>query len=417
MKKAAITFNQTRQISLTALLFALYYLAAPMEDLLTGAMGTVQKYIAIVIVLVEIAKFDFHISLPKNRFTHCMIWLMALAVISCFWSVDLGTTWERLFAYLTVPGFCLFATALGFNEREYRLILNAALLGGIIVFFFIIEKETFYGNTFRTTLSESNDPNNLAALLLLPFGISFDRLIKRNGLWRLMYIVLVGAFTYALLLTGSRGGMLAMLMFVGAYLLQGNWREKWSKLLLLGIVVATAYFVLVPLLPDTLRLRMFSVESYTGTGAGRTEIWKTVITKVLPDSWLLGNGAGCVCVRLIPYYGFRRGVHNTYLNMLGEYGILGLPVFLIMLSGMLKKQVKTKRTVEAALLAGIFVAIFFLDAYAKKFFWNIMMLACIAEKTTVQQKAAAGETGEECEDLYSSVEKLHVAPFIEQGMN
>ena len=378
MKKAAITFNQTRQISLTALLFALYYLAAPMEDLLTGAMGTVQKYIAIVIVLVGVAKFDFHISLPKNRFTHCMIWLMAVAVISCLWSVDLGTTWERLFAYLTVPGLCLFATALDFNEREYRLILNAALLGGIIVFFFMIEKGTFYGNTFRTTLSESNDPNNLAALLLLPFGISFDRLIKRNGLWRLMYIVLVGAFTYALLFTGSRGGMLAMLMFVGAYLLQGNWREKWSKLLLLGIVVATACFVLVPLLPDTLRLRMFSVESYTGTGAGRTEIWKTVITKVLPDSWLLGNGAGCVGVRLIPYYGFRKGVHNTYLNMLGEYGILGLPVFLIMLNGMLKKQVKTKRTVEAALLTGIFVAIFFLDAYAKKFFWNIMMLACIA---------------------------------------
>ena len=134
------------------------------------------------------------------------------------------------------------------------------------------------------------------------------------------------------------------------------------------------------MLPEDIFNRLFDRENFSGTGSGRTVIWKAFFTKVLPDNLLIGVGAGCVPEALKAYLGNVTAVHNAYFNMLGEYGILGLPVFLIMLYDRWHTQYVKKQYIEAALLVGICAIIFFLDSYAKKFFWNIIMLIIINEK-------------------------------------
>ena len=94
---------------------------------------------------------------------------------------------------------------------------------------------------------------------------------------------------------------------------------------------------------------------------------------------ILGLGPGCVSNKLVSYYGFAKGIHNTYLNMLCEFGILGLPAFLLMIVSILVRSHKRKFYIGMAMLLGICTTILFLDAYAKKFFWNIIMLIFIHE--------------------------------------
>ena len=68
---------------------------------------------------------------------------------------------------------------------------------------------------------------------------------------------------------------------------------------------------------------------------------------------------------------------DQYLNMIVEFGIFGIPAFLGMLFSLLRKEYKRGLFLEAALLIGVSGVIFFLNSYAKKFFWNVIMLLLI----------------------------------------
>ena len=92
---------------------------------------------------------------------------------------------------------------------------------------------------------------------------------------------------------------------------------------------------------------------------------------------------------LYNFYGFYKGVHNTYLNMIAEFGILGIPAFVIMLVSMLRRSRRAKFVLGFALLAGMCVIIFFLDSYFKKFFWNVILLVIIQGRIADKNGAEA----------------------------
>lgn len=364
----------------------LYFCIAPLEDLLAGSMGTVAKYIALIIVafgFIEMGLSGLKLSFSKTNV--CIMWLMALGVISCVWAIDSDVAIGRISAYLTVPGICLFVGMLDFSKKEYKAIVNSAILGGLFTVMYIS-----YVNgadlllSGRITLNSENDPNNLAALLFLPLGLVIGKMqsVSSTGK-KVWYAFCMSIIAFLFLLTGSRGGLLGLLAFFIAYLI---FNKAYKKIyVLIGAIVAVViiWFVVAPMLPEDIYNRLFNNTDFTGseaTGSGRVEIWVTLVTKIVFKNFFIGVGAGCVPRALGEYFGSLAGAHNTYLNMLGEYGVLGLPAFLIMLYDKWKGQYCAKRYIEAALLVGICVIMFFLDSYPKKFFWNVIMLLIISEK-------------------------------------
>lgn len=361
----------------------LYFCIAPFEDLLTGSFGTVAKYLALIIAFFGLTRIkNWSLSLSKSHV--CIIWLMVLSVISCLWAIDFNVAVGRISAYLTVPGICLFVSMLEFSKKEYDAIANSAIVGGVLASLYIIsENGTNYLSSGRITLNENNDPNNLAALLLLPLGLAIGKVFTvSNTLPRLSYMFSVVVMIFVFFLTGSRGGLLGLISFFVAYLLFAKKYKKSSALFGVIMLLVVVMIVVIPILPEEIVNRLFndSIAGVDGTGSGRTKIWKIVLTKIIPYNFIMGVGPGCMPEALMEFYGYVKGVHNTYLNMLGEYGILGLPAFLVMLYDKWHNQYKLKQYIEAALLVGICVIIFFLDSYAKKFFWNIIMLIIINEK-------------------------------------
>ncbi len=383
--------KQNKGFHIYTMLLMVYFAIAPLEDVLANDAGSWAKYLAILIIGIAIVEKGMMFDINLNVGTFCLLWLLILSVISTLWAIDYETSMSRIPAYLTVPGLCLFVSILSFSELEYKYLTNSIIVGGIIaaVYIYITNSEELLKGG-RIVLNDVNDPNNLAALLLLPLAFSMGNLLKTNhkGL-KAVYITCIVLISPIFLLTGSRGGLLSALIFLACYVLFSNKGNKFKTFISICAVIAILAIVVIPMLPENIYARLFSADEYIGedaTGSGRTEIWEITIREIVPENILIGVGAGCAPVALIEFFGYFKGVHNIYLNMLCEYGLLGLPFFLIMLFYKWREQYRLKQYVEAALLVSICAVAFFLDAYPKKFFWNVLMILAVNENLLKAQK-------------------------------
>ena len=376
------------RIKLHTWLYALYFLLAPMEDLLTGAMGTFGRYLAIIIVLIGALELrGSKIILKLDVKNTCMLMMMLLTVLSLVWSIDKDKTLGRFQPYLLLPSLCLFTSMLCFNEHEFRWITTASIVGGVITAIYTLRM----GNTItaygRTILNEANDPNNLAAHFLLPAALAWENTMCNKGWRRVLFAATFGLFTFTILMTGSRGGFLSLIVIVFSYLLFSRAFKHIYVIVITFILVILLIYFLPSFLPEALQKRMFMVENYTGGGAGRRDLWRTAVQRILPNMGLLGCGAGTSGVKMQEVIGYYKGIHNTYLTLIVEFGLLGIPIFLVMIKSIFSQNFKRKFYIGAAMLAGICVAIFFLDSYAKKFFWNIILFLVIFDQMDNRKKA------------------------------
>ena len=71
--------------------------------------------------------------------------------------------------------------------------------------------------------------------------------------------------------------------------------------------------------------------------------------------------------------GYYQGVHNTYLSMLMEFGIFGIPAFLYMLVSMLKNMLSKRIIVGFASMVGLMIVMMFIDVYRVKFMWAALL--------------------------------------------
>lgn len=379
---------------LAVILLCFFYLLAPLEDILTSSMGTLGKYIIVLVMglllLPKIKSGRINLSKETKDVSRLVLYLIALAWASLIWAVDFDTAVGRNSAYTTLPLVFVVLSACQYSERDYHLIKKAALVGGALTVLYIIATQGIANALVgRMTLNEEgNDPNNLAALLLLPITISFSELMNSRRWERVWYVFIFAVLLFFTLLTGSRGGLLSIAVMVFTYLIVGGYIKKPLRACGFGLLLAGIILVVLKYLPQELTLRLLSRESYQSameSSGQRGAIWRHIIYEIVPSMKPWGLGSGCAPAALYKFYGYYKAVHNTYLCMAMEYGILGIPVFLLFLWKMFKKLQNSKKIMEIAMLTGIMCAIFFLDSYAKKFFWNVLYFAVISLKVKEEQ--------------------------------
>ncbi|MCR4621555.1 MAG: O-antigen ligase family protein [Clostridiales bacterium] len=373
---------------------ALYYMFAPLEDFLTGSAGTVARYLALLIVFAALIESRGKIYYKSSMVNRCIIWMMMLSVLSILWAVDKRTALSRNMAYILVPGITLFVGLLPFEKKDYELIVKAATLGGAITILFLLATGRFNlmsNSYYRLQLTENNDPNNFAALLMLPLALCFRRKKSKRLIILLYRTGLAVALMITILYTGSRGALVSLAVAAFAYLLWIKAYKNIGYIVVCGILILFFAWYILPQLSTDLLARLDyekTVADMVEKEGQRGAIWKHVFYDLIPNTPPWGIGAGCGPVALKSIYGKLKGVHNTYLNMLLEFGILGLPIFFWMLFSLLRDEYKNKRYLEAALLISICSIIFFLDSYAKKFFWNVVMLLLINESVVACRENA-----------------------------
>jgi putative inorganic carbon (hco3(-)) transporter len=162
--------------------------------------------------------------------------------------------------------------------------------------------------------------------------------LRGKPLLRLACSIAVAICMFALFLTSSRGGLIALAAaLVVAVLLGGRQRGRIFAGAVAAVLVTVLYFA--TLAPDAVRERVTQSDG----GTGRVDIW-TVGWRMVESAPLQGVGSGNFTTASIHHLlepgailrddfivDTPKVAHNTYLGVLAELGIVGLALFLTIL--------------------------------------------------------------------------------------
>jgi O-antigen ligase len=327
-----------------------------------------------------------------------LVWL----ALSLAWAEDVG----RAAVELSRWGLCglvvlVLLTSLR-SRRDIRLVVGGFVLGIVLsVAVGLVHDGLGGGPATGETLTSTEgrlkgglgDPNVLAAAIVPAIAMAAGLLAVVRGRVRVVLLACIGVLVLGLGATESRGGALAAVVaLVVALIVMRNHRRPVFIAAIAIAAVGVAYFSAYP---DGLH-RMTRSDG----GNGRSQLWE-VAWRITSDHPVAGVGLHNFTVHS-PRYVREPGalenvkliaerphvVHNTYLELLTETGVIGLSLFLVAIAASLLACVKAARQFEArgdiawgavaraavvaasaALAAAVFVTI-----GSREMFWFILAL-------------------------------------------
>jgi O-antigen ligase len=232
----------------------------------------------------------------------------------------------------------------------------------------------------------------MIASVSLYFFFTAQRII-----FRIPYIFIFLVSVFNVMGTGSRGAFIAMLLALFIFWALSEIAHKSAIMMTTFLAAATLVIVMVILIPNLDVTRSFTFEKEsTDTAEMRWENIPVAI-KMFGDHPIIGNGPDGFVINYTRYasgltkYASREKTlktHNTPLQILAEYGLVGITLFGLIIFMSLKRMVavmrkaedKKDRMIAVALIAAISAYIFFMatsNTLLDKYFWLLITLAQI----------------------------------------
>jgi hypothetical protein len=367
-------------------------------------------------------------------------WLLLLGWLSVttFWAVNTQVALSTLMLAVPLIGFLVVASLSPIDDVDVDSMRLAIICSGLAVGAYGIvllgtgHALPLHGVSERFSLVTNPDqanPNILAASLLLPLALSLERMIfggrrwLKPWAWRLLGGFGVFFTLDALVLTSSRGGMVAAFVVVVAGLyfcgrVPGARRivlRAAATIAVTSTVLVAAAFLSVTLSPQGLVVDILQsgpiqrIVSRQADSSGRLEIWAAG-RLACASHCALGAGAGNfpqVYNEVQAFTGADKNVgpnrpaHNVYIEIAVETGVVGFSLFALALlmewSALSRPEIVAISPIMRAALLGLLVASIFLSAIWFKYFWLVFVLIRAAEgvqERTEARRAAPFSVGD-----------------------
>ena len=214
-----------------------------------------------------------------------------------------------------------------------------------------------FGDIGGRVTSFFSNPNILAVYLLLyfPFTLWGIFLPQAKGGWRWFYTASAAFCVLCILLTWSRGAWLGLFLECLLFLLFHSKKSRIATLFLPLLVLLS-----IPVLPQNFRGRLFSIGDL-GESSVRYRLltWRGTLRMFCEHPF--GIGVGERAWRLVyPHYavsGTQRVMHahNLFLQVVCEVGIVGLVLFLLIITIAILRGWREKKRAALVALAGTLV--------------------------------------------------------------
>ncbi|MFO7820395.1 MAG: O-antigen ligase family protein [Halanaerobacter sp.] len=429
---ASLLDKEERSISYYGLLIVLSLLA-----LYNGGINHNIIYWSFFIVIIIIAcyayknnlKLDFHFSNPLLWYLIFCLW----SGLSIFWSISPHWTVVEFLKLITYGAVFILARKLKTRERKKLIeIISLLALGtvciGILKYLFVSQgrmQSTFYNS------------NPYGLFIAMVFSLIWGLEMRSNKQLNFKAIILL----IGLFLSGSRGSILALVLAMPLLFIGLKKEELHQGLIKTGIIIVLALILVqgivitAPYLQESFANKgleniLIRSEGFMSSSVGgRLAFWKKAVS-LFRDQPIKGYGLGSYHIAsYLKYDGgvwYSRFVHNHYLQVLSELGVVGLVLFLLFLFFLFKIVLeKIRLQDEMNYLAGIITACtVFLIHISFDFTWNFSavtglffavggMISCKKDKEREQKVAV--------KKLYLIIVVvlliIGIAPFISKKMS
>ncbi len=359
----------------------IFMVLAPLETFLVINGGSILKYITYIYILILL------LILIKNRYlkiktVDTYLYLFLLAMIgSLMWTQSIGRGLDNALSIGLQVLLILLIRQCNFDDDDRLKLILSYIVGTYILVLLLLFNGNLYSsymNRYSVKLGNTiADPNNIAALIVSAFGLLIYLKSKSKKLAVMKFIILL-TMIVAILLTGSRGGVLALCgIIIYKIIQQKNIKQYLSTIV--GFIVIIAILIILDYGLDVTDIVSNLLIRFEDTsGSSRIEIWMESIPLIIKKP-MLGYGIGASPYIIQQSFGSDVGTHNTALTILMELGLLGfIPFILIILYILIKNDSKHGYSLKASLL-GVCVSMMFFDVYNKKVLWAIIMLNLLQE--------------------------------------
>jgi O-antigen ligase len=362
----------------------------PWEDSISiPSLGSIARLIGFVVAGLWLGTIVLEGKFRKPDAFHVLILLFFLwNFLSVFWSSDVESTIQRIKTYSQTFLLLLIYWDLFQKPEDLNGGLQAYVLGAYVLILSTIYNylagniAVQYEERYSATRVNANDVA-LILILGLPFALQLFFAASRNPKGTVQQVInlfFIPLSIFSIVLTGSRTSLIAIIPF--GIFMTGTQQIKVERKILIFLILLVSLLLLLPFIPQSVINRLATIGESISNGdlGGRGNLWREGIA-VLVEHPFLGIGAGAMD------YAIGSAVHNTFLSVATETGLIGFVLFLSGLGLIVYRATMLSRGVSSMWLT-IFVTwaigVFTLSWEYRKITW-IMLSFMIIESSLQKQ--------------------------------
>ena len=262
-------------------------------------------------------------------------------------------------ALLTFLAACL--TYVDSAKRLRKIVTLITAFGFVFAFFAILQSvlspnkiygiyEVPFANPYGSFVNRHNFAAFMEMTICVPLGLMFVGAINKDR--RLLYVTAIALMGVALLLSGSRGGLISLLAAIFFLIIlttkTKNYGQFGLKIGLSVLLVATIIVGSILIGGESSLTRLAETAGSEDFSTSRTYIWGVTMS-VIANSFPFGAGFGAFAVAYTPYDSFSglmrvEQAHNDYLEVFAVAGIIGLLIGGFFLFQLLRDGLQNAKT-------------------------------------------------------------------------
>jgi len=385
------------------MLFMVVYCARPQEWIpKIGAyipMGKVTGILAFLALTFAAGKI-------RQRLPREVIYL-GLLIVQLWLTVPMSSVWrggafDNVLEFSKVlPIVIVISLAVRTATRLRRILLLQCMSVAIISSYALWKGHSSAGRLGLEGIVGGNyaNPNDLAFSIVMTLPLCLVFFLKtRNMLMKVFWLAAMPVMMYAMLLTGSRGGVVCLLVAAALCLWEFGVRGRRHHLLLVVPVAAIVFWAYAG---GVVKGRFQSTFQNTDDQAysSAQERWHLLVrsVEVTAEHPVFGVGPG----NFVVVSGFWRMSHNSFTQMSSEGGLPGFVLFVMLLwcgfknIKLAKQSTKDKETallasgLQASLLAFVVGSFFDAAAYQLFTYFLVAYTTALCQITLRQEESGA----------------------------
>jgi O-antigen ligase len=318
------------------LVLAIYAGSIFLESLSFGALGSLTRIIGYFAFTLGVMVMLSQRGINRPEWGHVLLTLfVCVSFFSVLWSVDVDMTLDRTLMYTMQLAMLWLVLQLIDTAEDINTVLGGYVVGalaacaGNVYVFHIGQQVVAHSGRYSST---ALDPNEFALCVVLAVPMAwYLGFSARRPLARLFFRLSLLVMAPGIILTGSRAGLIALLVSLLVIPLCFKQVSSFTKATVLVVVIATLSAGLSWLPQDAVkRFSSIGDEVIQGSMAGRRELWAAGWEQFKQHP-LLGVGCGGFPEAISVASITTNVAHNTYLSVATELGTVGFLVWVMCL--------------------------------------------------------------------------------------